>query len=302
MWQAPPGPEGLRRGRRPARPGSGWSRPSPPSTRRSATAASLPKLDDQAIYEVRLLRHAQAAPPGHEHCPPTVFCERAVATVPAGRADGPAGHEQAARRRSPLPDLRRLAARAGQPMGPGGVQITHAAEFAARVQPVQGHPDGGDGRLGAGGRVCTFALELFFIVAFFLFLMFLPIVVFAFQLWWMLAPALLPPAGLARCAVTQFFAGGHLADCRGERRVVPPSTPVRHSTATQLAGAAHGDRLVDQLKDAKDRTETRSSKTTKPFVDALLTEHRRRLAVARPPAPAGVDARRPALRHGAPVP
>lgn len=35
--------------------------------------------------------------------------------------------------------------------------------------------------------MCTFAFELFFIVALFLFLMFLPIVVFAFQLWWMLA-------------------------------------------------------------------------------------------------------------------
>jgi hypothetical protein len=59
-------------------------------------------------------------------------------------------------------------------------------------------PGSGDGAVGTGGGACTFALELFFIVAFFLFLMFLPIVVFAFQLWWMLALRFcIPPGGVA---------------------------------------------------------------------------------------------------------
>jgi hypothetical protein len=55
-----------------------------------------------------------------------------------------------------------------------------------QFNPMNGVPKPGSGSMGNGG-VCTFAFELFFIVALFLFLMFLPIVVFVFQLWWMLA-------------------------------------------------------------------------------------------------------------------
>ena len=71
--------------------------------------------------------------------------------------------------------------------GPWRCPHQHAAEVAVGVQPVRQLSTPSGGQPGDGGGVCTFALELFFIVAFFLFLMFLPIVVFAFQLWWMLA-------------------------------------------------------------------------------------------------------------------
>lgn len=64
------------------------------------------------------------------------------------------------------------------------------------------------GSLGAGGGACTFAFELFFLVALFLFLMFLPIVVFAFQLWWLLALRFcFPRLSASMTALAAFFAG-----------------------------------------------------------------------------------------------
>ena len=61
------------------------------------------------------------------------------------------------------------------------------------------NPGGGTRRVAAGGtvdRTCTFALEIFMIVAMFVFSLFLPIVVLLFQLWWLLALRFcLPSAG-----------------------------------------------------------------------------------------------------------
>ena len=106
-----------------------------------------------------------------------------------------------------LPDLRRLAARAGRPMGPGGVAITTPPKSQLVFNPFDTTKTGA---LGDGGGICTFALELFFLVAFFLFLMFLPIVVFMFQLWFLLALRFCIPPSAGLGITAEFFATGKL--------------------------------------------------------------------------------------------
>jgi hypothetical protein len=145
-----------------------------------------PKFDDHAIYEIHCFVRRKPAK-GREHCPPEIWWNEAP-TEPF-RIASPMDPQGTSKRLTSitLPDLRRLAARAGQPMGPGGVAITTPPQSQFVFNPFGDIPKSGSGAIGAGGGICTFALELFFIIAFFLFLMFLPIVVFAFQLWWMLA-------------------------------------------------------------------------------------------------------------------
>ena len=85
-----------------------------------------------------------------------------------------------------------------------------------KFNPFDGIPKPGSGTTAGGGVICTFAFELFFIVALFLFLMFLPIVVFAFQLWWMLALRFcLVRLDAQFTVVTQFLVKAHL-DFAGE--------------------------------------------------------------------------------------
>jgi hypothetical protein len=145
-----------------------------------------PKYDDQAIYEIHCFVRRKPAK-GKEGCPPEIWWNEAPSEP--FRLASPMDPQGTSKRLTSitLPDLRRLAARAGQPMGPGGVAITTPPDSQLVFNPFGDIPKSGAGKIGAGGGICTFALELFFVVAFFLFLMFMPIVVFAFQLWWMLA-------------------------------------------------------------------------------------------------------------------
>ncbi len=166
--------------------------------------------------------------------------------------------------------------------------------------PFKGIPDSGAGAIGAGGGVCTFALELFFLVAFFLFLMFLPIVVFAFQLWWMLALRFCIPPGASLSIVTQFFADGHvLADVKANAAVSAAFDQQFGTESSQLAD--HADGWSTQLENAKDRSGNPIFKNDKPFVDALLVSTDASLAVPDLPPPLESTPDDP-LCHGAPVP
>lgn len=167
-----------------------------------------PKLDDRAIYELRCFVRQRPAP-GQQHCPPTLFWGRASEPFRLAAPMDPQGTSKRTTSIT-LPDLRRLAARAGQPMGPGGVRITTPPQSQFAFNPFKGIPKPGSGAIGAGGGICTFSLELFFIIAFFLFLMFLPIFVLAFQLWWMLALKFCIPPSVAFGAMADFFAEGKL--------------------------------------------------------------------------------------------
>ena len=168
-----------------------------------------PKYDAHARYEIRCFVR-QKPERGKEDCPPRIWWSEG-ASEPFRIAD-PMDPQGTGKRLTSitLPDLRRLAARAGRPMGPGGVAVTTPPKSQLVFNPFDLSKPGG---LGNGGGVCTFALELFFLVAFFLFLAFLPIVVFLFQLWFLLALRFCIPPSAGLGITTDFFVKGKvLAD------------------------------------------------------------------------------------------
>jgi hypothetical protein len=258
---------------------------------------SCPKLDDRAIYEATCLVTLKPKP-GHEHCPPTVF---QGTPSKAFRLASPMDPQGTSKRTTSitLPDLRRLAARAGQPMGSGGVQIATPPKSQLVINPFKGIPDGGKGAIGTGGGACTFALELFFLVAFFLFLMFLPIVVFAFQLWWMLALRFCIPPGASLNIVTQFFADGHLLSEVEAKDTVTTAFDRQFGTESKQL-ADHTDGWSTQLEKAKDRAGNPVFANDKPFVNALLVGTDASLAVPDVPPPLESTPDDP-LCHGTPV-
>ncbi len=166
------------------------------------------KLDDRAIYHLRCVVEQKPAK-GHEHCPPRVVVGSASEPFRLASPMDPQGTSKRITTIT-LPDLRRLAAQAGRPQGPGGVRIVTPPQSQLVFNPFKGNPASGSGAIGAGGGICTFALELFFLVAFFLFLMFLPILIFAFQLWWMLALRFCFPPSVSFGLMADFFAEGKL--------------------------------------------------------------------------------------------
>ena len=142
------------------------------------------KLDDQEIYQVRCVV-TEPPPAGMEHCPPAIR-QRADASRSASRPRPTPTARRTTRHRSP----RRTCA--GWRPGPASRRDPVVCGSSPRRARGWGRSTSGRSRApswhGRRGRaICTFAFELFFIVALFLFLLFLPIVVLLFQLWWMLA-------------------------------------------------------------------------------------------------------------------
>jgi hypothetical protein len=140
-----------------------------------------------------------------------------------------------------------LAARAGSKLGPGGVRIV-TPPGSALTPPAFGNL----GKVGSppaagGGGVCLFAFELFFMVALFLFLLFLPIVVLAFQLWWLLALRFCIPPSIAFSALATFLASN------GDRPL-NPAAPAEATlmadfdAALQMPGATAEMQKVDPFK------------------------------------------------------
>jgi hypothetical protein len=143
-----------------------------------------PMLDDRSIYRMRCFARQQR-PPGQEDCPPWLWWSAPTAAYRLAAFYDPQGTKNR-RTTITMPDLRTLAARAGQPSGPGGVEIVRPPGSQLRFDPDDGTPKNPSADFGGETSRCTFALELLMIVAMFLFSLFLPVVVFLFQLWWLL--------------------------------------------------------------------------------------------------------------------
>ncbi|RZU11356.1 hypothetical protein EV645_6522 [Kribbella rubisoli] len=166
-----------------------------------------PRYDDLATYEIvcRALR------PAPEPCPPDIYWSAPSEPYRLAAFFDPEGTKNHKVSIS-MPDFRALAARAGQP-STGGVAITSPPASQLSFDPDNGSPSGGT----VGGTVaqtCTFALELFAIVGFFVFSLFLPVVVLVFQLWWLLLlKVCLPPSAQAMNVLRDHFDtdGGTLA-------------------------------------------------------------------------------------------
>ncbi len=138
-----------------------------------------PKLEDTSMYVLRCVVRVKPAR-GHEDCPQQLY--RSDMSEPF-RLAAFFDSQGTQNRRShiKMPDLRSLAANAGK-----GGGLTVETPPGSMLAPS------GDGTMPTGkltvggGDNCSFAVELFTIVAMFLFSLFLPIVTFVFQLWWML--------------------------------------------------------------------------------------------------------------------
>lgn len=244
----------------------------------------LPKLDDQAIYQVRCFVRQKPAP-GHEQCPAKVFWGGGSEPFRLAAPMDPQGTSQRVTTIT-QPDLRHLAARAGRRQGPGGVRITVPPQSQLTVNPFKGIPGSGSGRIGAGGGTCTFAIELFTIVALFLFSLFLPIVIFAFQLWWMLALRFCFPPNLAFSALTKFFAQGHtLAQLEADATLNPAFNLQFGLDITALATGDQTPAWAQQLDGAKDPAGQPIFTNDPGFVDALLvgTDPTKAVLPAAPP-------------------
>jgi hypothetical protein len=256
-----------------------------------ACGRARPKLDDRATYQVRCIaRHKPV--PGHEHCPRTAYVSQPSEPFRLASPFDPDGTKNRTVSIT-LPDLRRLAARAGQRQGPGGVRISTPPRSQLVVNPFGDIPKSGAGRIGAGGGVCTFALELFFIVAFFLFLMFLPIVVFAFQLWWMLALRFCIPPSASFDALAEFFADGKLlADVALDARL-EAELDVQFGTDTRLfpSGAPERGTWRKELTNATDADGTPIFRNDADLTEALVRATDPRDAVK--PAPPALEEKPP---------
>lgn len=212
-----------------------------------------PKLDDHAIYEVECVV-TQPHPTHPDRCPPRTWVSAPTEPFRLAAPMDPDGTKNRTVTIT-LPDLRNLAARAGQRQGPGGVRVVTPPGSQMVVNPFKGIPEPGAGRIGAGGGICTFALELFFIVAFFLFLMFLPIVVLAFQLWWMLALRFCIPPSIGFSAMADFLATGKLLVDIDADLELKAELNIALGTDISLLDLAPGDpEWVQQLSDAEDPT------------------------------------------------
>lgn len=166
----------------------------------------LSKLDDHEVYE--LVCFVRQPRPG---CPPRIWWGKPSQPFRLAAPFDPDGTKNHAVTIT-APDLRRLAARAGRPLGPGGARIVTPPNSGLPPPPFGDLAKASNLQLG-GDSICFFAFELFFLVALFLFLLFLPIIVFLFQLWWMLALKFcIPPAisGSFEALVTFLDNGGDL--------------------------------------------------------------------------------------------
>ncbi len=234
-----------------------WRIPNPPGTCEAAATRSLwfglvptfsgehddqgaPKLDDQAVYEILCVARRPPAP-GHEHCPPQESWSAPTEPFRLAAFYDPEGTKN--RKVSiTMPDLRAVAARAGAPAGPGGVAVTSPPGSQLSFDPNNGSPK--NPALPPGGttpRICTFALELLMIVAFFVFSLFLPVVVFLFQLWWLLLLRFcLPPDAVAMAALQVYFASSSTLSGMGanEQQAMDTLLGAKGATAGLLLGGS----------------------------------------------------------------
>jgi hypothetical protein len=234
MWQLPP----RERDCAPARSRSLWFGVVPTHSADS-DERGRPRLDDRTVYRVRCLAR-QHPGPGHESCPDRFsWSEPSLPyrVAPHADPDGTKNH----RVTITMPDLRAVAARAARPLGPGGVEIVQPPGSQLRMNSSTFPPTPGTG-FGTTTSRCTFALELFMIVSLFVFTLFLPVVVFVFQLWWLLFLRFcMPGEAAARQELQAYFdGGGTFADLLVRR-------PVQTDEELRQARLASLDDLVETV-------------------------------------------------------
>ncbi|WP_138760655.1 hypothetical protein [Modestobacter altitudinis] len=210
------------------------------------------RFDDQQEYEIRCFcrRHRAECPQDGAHCScPVTWSEPTEHYRLAGHFDleGTANRPVTVQ----LPDLRQLQADALRlgPGGAGGVRFSSPPRSelafttddltASRSPSAMGN---------SGAQICSFAIPLITIVAFFVLQLFLPIVIFVFQLWFllMLRFCLPPDAEIGGGLLADFEAlGGGLDIDAGVAASVVARPTFKAALAALLAGSRPGGKRLD---------------------------------------------------------
>src|SRR6185295_1348863 len=167
-------------------------------------AAGGPRFDDRSLYEVRCF--VRRRKPGRPDCPGDYVWSRPAEPyqiAPAADLDG-TSHKPVT---FTLPDLKELEAQAAaMPVGEGvGVRMVAPPDSTLNPDPN----DPASGTRGSLPQICSFSIPLITIVATFVLKLFLPVVVFAFGLWFLLKlkfcilPSFEMDAGLAAALSVQ---------------------------------------------------------------------------------------------------
>jgi len=158
-----------------------------PTSSSDHDAKSAPRFDDTSLYEIRCFvrRHNTCCPrnPVGQDChgdltwsAPSERYQLASHFDLTGTANQPITIQ--------LPDIPKLKAQAGSlPIGKGAaVKMVSPAGSSMKMDPSTGGGVPSSGKLG-GAQICSLSIPLITIVATFVLNIFLPIVVFIFQLW-----------------------------------------------------------------------------------------------------------------------
>ena len=228
-----------------------------PTTLADVDSAGRPRLDDVNVYEIRCFVRRRS----DDHCPgELVWSEPTEAFRVASLFDPVGCGYRAVNVR--LPDLNDLEATLARPNVRMSSPPNSHLMFATDPVPPE------DGTVGAAEEICFFAIPLITIVAFFLLNLFLPIVIFVFQLWFLLKlkfcipPSIELGAGADRGAVGDSRRvpgdGGHR-----HRHRMPEST--RRSCATACGAASTPSKRVSA-------TRLTATLTNNAIIQALIAQ------------------------------
>jgi hypothetical protein len=219
------------------------------------------RFDDQTVYEIRCFarRHRPVCPRDGRHCTcPITWSEPTEPYRLASHFDleGSANKPVTVQ----MPDLAQLQADAFRlsPGGTGGVRFQQPAgstlPFTAEGVDATQAPTG-------GFQICSFSIPLITIVAFFVFRLFLPIVIFVFQLWWMLL--------LKFCIPPEVDVS---VDLDLALDALPPSFDSAFGVSVQTFLDDFGDDLDDAVEKATNRYKHRDGSTMTSRIAAVRSQ------------------------------
>ncbi|HEU5387293.1 MAG TPA: hypothetical protein VFV73_15445 [Streptosporangiaceae bacterium] len=216
--------------------------------------AGQARFDDRSYYEIRCFvrRHRPECPRSGPqcHCPvtwsePTETYQLASHFDLEGTANRPVTVQ--------LPDLAQLHADAVRlsPAGSGGVrfQSPPRSQLSIQADDLDASP-APNAMKNSGFQVCSFAIPLITIVAFFVFQLFLPIVVFIFQLWFLLTLRFcIPPdvtPGVNFSAELDAIGGGTSIDVGAVAAIEGDPATLYGGLTALLGGARHKNTSMAQ--------------------------------------------------------
>ncbi|GAA1032655.1 hypothetical protein GCM10009557_31860 [Virgisporangium ochraceum] len=243
-------------------------------------ADGAPKLGDKATYHLQCLAEKQRSggcPPIVTVSEPTVQFRLAAFFDPSGTANR--------RIHVRLPDFESVQAHlsGGRPLGgveferPPGSQLPPGPFGKVPDQPAAGQAGG------AATENCFYAIELITIVAMFVLGLFMPIVIFVFQLWWMLMLKFCWPPDTAVVAALDKLTGTTLLGG------LDPADKAKVSALFGVAEEPATAKLVDALVTGNPRLATdldgktdQAKKLSKEFGEAMQPTGPARPAQTRP--------------------